>query len=409
MDQNEEQSPVNSHQTVPDVGLIDYLQVIVKRRRMIFKVTLAAAVISIVISILLPNIYTAKTMILPAQEDKGLANAMMGQLGGLAVLAGESGSSIGGPTKADLYVSMMKSEAVKDPIIDRFKLMEVYKNKYRMDAYKKIDQNVLISSGKKDGIITVAVDDKDPKRAADMANAYVEELGKLAIRMNVTGAGQNRNFLEERLAMARGDLAKAEEKLKAFQSKNKAVQVTTQAQATIQGIAALRAQLASNEVQLATYRLRYTESSQEVKNLVTMVSNLKSQIAKLEGAGENSSIPSVGSVPAIREEYIRLMREFKIQESLVELLTKQYEMASLNEAKDVFPFQVILKAKAPERKSKPLRALIVISATFAAFSFSFLLAFVRENFARMPEENIKRWKSLCVGLPFPKTPKATER
>ena len=305
MDQSEEQSPVNSQQPVPDVSLIDYLQVIVKRRRMILMITLAAAVISLVYSLFLPNIYTAKTLILPAQEDKGMMNAMMGQLGGLAVLAGGAGGSIGGPTTADLYVSMMKSEAVKDPIIDRFKLMEVYKNKYRMDAYQKLDKNVVISAGKKDGIITVAVDDKDPKRAADMANAYVEELGKLAIRMNVAGAGQNRNFLQERLASARGDLAKTEENLKAFQSKYKAVQVTDQAQATIKGIAEMRAQLASKEVELATLRLRYTESSEEVKKLVTMVSTLRAQIAKLEGADGNSSIPSVGSVPAISQDQLR--------------------------------------------------------------------------------------------------------
>ena len=394
MDQSEEQSPVNSQQPVPDVSLIDYLQVIVKRRRMILLITLAAAVISLVYSLFLPNIYTARTLILPAQEDKGMMNAMMGQLGGLAVLAGGAGGSIGGPTTADLYVSMMKSEAVKDPIIDRFKLMEVYKNKYRMDAYQRLDKNVMITAGKKDGIITVAVDDKDPKRAAELANAYVEELGKLAIRMNVAGAGQNRNFLQERLASARGDLAKAEENLKAFQSKYKAVQVTDQAQATIKGIAEMRAKLASKEVELATYRLRYTESSEEVKSLVTIVNNLRAQIAKLEGTGENSSIPAVGSVPAISQEYIRLMREFKIQESLVELLTKQYEMASLNEAKDISPFQVILKAKIPERKSKPVRSKMLMVAIFTSLLFSIIGAFVLENFAKMSIQNRALWSEM---------------
>ena len=397
MDQNDEQSPLYSQQTDPDVGMIDYLQVIVKHRRLISRLTLAAAVISLVISFLLPNIYTAKTLILPAQEDKGLMNAMMGQLGGLAVLTGES---IGSPSKADLYVSMMKSEAITDPIIDRFRLLDVYSKRYRMDAYKKLDKRVSITAGKKDGIITITVDDKDPKRAAEMANAYVEELGKLTIRMNVNGAGQNRNFLQARLVSARGDLAKAEENLREFQSKNKAVQVTAQAQATIQGIAEMRAKLASKEVELATYRLRYTESSEEVKNLVTMVSNLRAQIARLEGSGENSSIPSVGSVPAIREEYIRLMREFKIQESLVELLTKQYEMASLNEAKDVSPFQVIQKAKVPEKKSKPSRSLIVLQASFVALFFAIIIVLISENFARMPEANRALWRSLLTYIPF---------
>jgi uncharacterized protein involved in exopolysaccharide biosynthesis len=247
-------------QPFPAVGLIDYLQVIAKWSRMIFLVTLVAAVISLVYSLFLPNVYTAKTMILPAQEDKGMMSAMMAQFGGMAALAGVTGVPIGGATAADLYVSMLKSEEVKDPIIDRFKLMEVNKDKYRTDTYKALDKNAVIVAGKKDGIITITVDDKDPKRAAALANAYVEELGNLAIRLNVTGAGQNRTFLEERLGKAKADLARAEENLKAFQSKNKAVQVTAQAEAAIKGVAEMRAKLAAQEVQLATYRRQFTES-----------------------------------------------------------------------------------------------------------------------------------------------------
>jgi tyrosine-protein kinase Etk/Wzc len=380
-------------------ALIDYLQVIARHGRMIFRVTLAAAVISLVCSLLLPNIYTAKTMILPAQEDKGLMTAMMGQLGGLAFLAG-AGAPIGGPTTADLYVSMLKSEAVKDPIIDRFKLMTVYKNKYRPDTYADIDKNTAISAGKKDGIITITVDDKDPKRAAEMANAYVDELGKLAVRLNVTGAGQNRSFLEERLGKAKADLARAEENLKAFQAKNKAVQVNAQAEATIKGIAELRAQLATQEVQLATYRRQFTESSQEVKSLVTAVSTLKAQIAKLEGGGGDSAIPSVGSVPSLEQEFVRLKREFKIQESLVELLTKQYEMASLTEAKDIAPFQAILKARVPEKKSRPSRLLIVSITIFVTFIFSVFSAFILESYEKMPPEEKARWEAIkkCFNL-----------
>ena len=392
------QLPDTSYQSP---SLIDYLQVIARRRRMIFFVTLGAAVISVVYSLILPNIYAAKTLILPAQEDKGLANAMMAQLGGLASLAG---ASLGGANTTDLYVSMLRSEAIKDPIIERFKLKNIYKNKYLSDTYKTLDTNAVISAGKKDGIITITVNDKDPKRAADMANAYAEELGKLTVRLNIAGAGKNRSFLEERLSGAKADLARAEEALKVFQSKNKAVQVTAQAEAAIKGIAEMRAQLAAQEVQLATARRQLTESSQEVKNLVTSVNNLRSQIARLEGSGGSNSIPSVGSVPAIGQEYVRLMREFKIQESLVELLTKQYEMARFSESKDVSPFQVLQNAKVPERKSKPARARMVIMATFSALFFSLIMAFVMDNFSRMPEENRERWKSLRAGLTFLRKP-----
>jgi uncharacterized protein involved in exopolysaccharide biosynthesis len=397
MQQNTDQISSNVHQSVSTFSLIDYIQVIVKRRRLIFIATLSAAAISLIISLLLPNIYTATTLILATDDDKGGMSAMMAQLGGLA---GIPGSLLGGPTKTDLYVSMLKSETVRDPIIDRFRLLEVYKAKFRVDAYKSLNNKALITAGKKDGIITIAVSDKDPKRAAEMANGYVEELGKLAAGLNMSGAGKNRLFLEERLAIAKADLVRAGDDLKAFQAKNKMVNVTEQAKASIEGVAQLRGQLAVQEVQLAGMLRQFTDSSQEVKRARVSVANMRSQIARLEGSGGNSSIPAVGSVPQLGQDYLRLMREFKIQETMVELLTKQYEMARLSESKDLSPFQVLQKAKVPERKSKPARARIVLPATFAAFLFSLLLAFFKEKFSKMPEEELQRWKSLRAGLPF---------
>jgi tyrosine-protein kinase Etk/Wzc len=398
--ENKDPAPHTSHPAPAPVSLSYYLLVVAKRSRMIITITLAMAVISIIYSLSLPNIYTAKTLILSSQEDKGMMSAMMAQLGGLATLAGQPGVTIGAPTTTDLYESMLKSEAVKDPIIDRFKLMEVLKDKYRTDAYNDLDKKIAISAGKKDGIITITVDDQDPKRAAEIANAYVDELGKLAIRLNVTGAGQNSNFLEERLASAKADLAKAEENLKAFQSKNKAVQVPAQAEASIKGVAELRAQLAVQEVQLATYRRQFTESSQEVKNLATSVENLRVQIARLEGGGGNSAIPSVGALPSLEQAYVRLKREFNIQESLVELLTKQYEMAMLSEAKDISPFQVIQKARIPEKKSKPSRSKIVLFTTFVTFYMSVMIAFALEKFTQMADKDRARWRELLTWLPF---------
>lgn len=372
-------------------SLIDSLSIIFKHRRIILRVTLAVTIITVICTLFLPNIYTAKALILPGQQDRGLMSTMLGQLGGFASLAGGVGAAIGGPTTTDLYVSMLKSEAVKDPIIDRFRLLEVYNSEYRTDVYKDLDKKVFISAGKKDGIITITVDDKDPKLAAAMANAYIEELGNLAVRMDVTGAGQNRSFLEERLEKAKAELLKAEENLKSFQGKYKAINVTAQAEATIKGVAELKAQLAAQEVQLAAYRRQFTDSSQEVKNLTTLVNNLRGQIAKLEGMGGNSAIPSVGSVPNIGQEYIRLMREFKIQESLVEILTKQFEMTMISEAKDISPIQIIQKAKIPERKSKPARKKLVIFFAMVTFFGAILVTLMAERLLVIKSEIGKRF------------------
>lgn len=385
-----------------EINLLDYLEVIARRSGMIIRITAVTFVLSIVVSLLMPKIYSATTRILPPQQDQGMMAAMMGQLGGLAGLAG---GMLGGGTTGDLYVGMLNSEAVKDALIDRFRLMDVYEVKYRLDMYKRLDALADIQLAKKGGIISITVEDKDPKRAAALANAFVDELGKLTVRLNVTGAGQNKTFLEGRLAKAKVDLAKAEDSLKDFQTRNKVLDVPEQAKVSIAGVAELRAQLAAQEVQLATLRSTLTDQSQEVKNVKASIANIRGQIARLEGEGRGSSIPSVGTAPSLGQEYLRLMREFKIQETLVELLTKQYEMAKLNEVKDVSGLQVLQKARVPDKKTKPKRALIVLFVTFASFMSSLFLAFIMEYAERMPDGERERWRALrrClpVRLPLP--------
>lgn len=379
-------------------GLLDYMAVIVKHRRMISGIVLVAVIIAAVYASLLPNIYTAKAMILPLETDKAGVGATLGQLG---EVAGIAGLGLGGSSITDLHMTMLRSETVRDPLIERFKLMDAYKAKLRSEAYAALDRNIDISAGKKDGVITIAVDDKDPRRAAEMANASVEELGKMAVRLNTSSAGNNRVYLEERLAEARADLATAEDALKVFQSRNKAVSVTDQARATIDSVAQLRAQLAAQEVQLATIRRQFTESSQEAKNARTAISNLRAQIGSLEGAGGGSSaVPSVGSMPRLGQEYARLMREFKIQETLVELLSKQYEVAKLSEVKDVSPFQVIQVAKVPDSKSKPHRMLMVLAAFIVSLFCSVYVAFVVENFENMSEQDSLRCAEMSRWLFF---------
>lgn len=396
----EPQTPTHKSAVTPvdcldyEFNLLDLILVLAKRWRMIVCVTFVAGVLAALVTVAMPNVYTATTMILPAQDDKGMMSAMMAQLGGLTGFA----SGLGGSTTSDLYVTMLNSETVKDPIINRYKLMEVYEAKYRADVYKALDSTVDISLGKKDGVITLTVDDRDPKRAAAIANAYVDELGKVAARLSMGGAGKNRIFYEDRLAAAKADLTKAEDALKAFQSRNKAVSVTDQAKATIEGVAELRAQLAAKEVELGALRQSMTDENQEVKNLKALIGNLRGQIARLELGTGGGAIPGLGSVPQIGQEYVRLMREFKIQETLVELLMKQYEMTKLNEAKDISPFQVLQNAKVPERKSRPKRSLIVSLTMLSAGFAMIMFAFVSDFTEHMSGEDRKRWEQILAFL-----------
>ncbi|MRR58766.1 MAG: lipopolysaccharide biosynthesis protein [Deltaproteobacteria bacterium] len=346
-------------------------------RRTILALTAAAFILSLIVAVASPNIYSAKAMLLPIQEDNLMKSAMLSQLGGLAGLAV---GGMAGTSATDLYLSILKSEAIKDPLIERFDLKRVYGEKKLPGTYAAIDRNTAITAGKKDGIITIVVEDTDPKRSAALANGYVDELRKLTVRLNNSSSGRNRSFFEERLGQAKEELARAEDRLKAFQGKNKAVNVPEQARATIESVAQLRAQLAVREVELASLRRQFTDTSPEVQHARSLTGNLRSQIARLEGTGDASSIPSVGSMPALGADYARLMREVKIQENLVELLTKQFEMERLSEAKDIPPFQVLLQARTPDSKSKPHRLFLVVMATLTAFLFSLVLACVMDRF-----------------------------
>lgn len=378
------------------INILDYLEIVTARKRSIFFTTGIAFIISSALSFSMPKIYSATAKIIPPQPDQGLMGMMMGQMGG--GMAGLAGDILGKGNSADMYVSILKTDAMSDAIIDRFKLMQVYEQQYRVDTYKTLGGNVDIAAGKKDGIISITVEDRDPKRAADMANAYVEELGRQTVRLNVTGAGQNRGFLEERLAKAKGDLARAEDQLKAFQARSKMFSVSDQASATVGGIAQLKAQLVAQEVQLATLQRQFTDSSQEVKGAKTSIANLRGQIARMEGKGSGGALPGVGSVPELGQQYLRVMREFKIQETVVELLTKQYELAKLNEAKEIDGVQVIQQARVPDKKSKPKRATLILAGTFVAFCFSLCWAFIREAGARAPAPERERWNRVVGEL-----------
>lgn len=364
--------------------LVDYFEVITKNRLIVFRITVLSALVSIVVSLLLPKIYYSTARILPPQQENGIFSLMLGQMGGgVANLASDI---LGSGSTSDLYASILKSEAIKDRVIDRFKLIEVYKKSYRLDTYKTLDETVSVDVGKKDGIISITVEDKDPKRAAAIANAYVEELGALTRGLNTTGASQQRKFLEERLIKAKADLASTEDALKNFQSKNKAIDITEQAKGSIQEIADITGRLALEEVKLSTLQQQFTDASHEVVTQKKVIATLRSQLARKEGQEPQGVLPSIGSVPAIGEQYVRLMREFKIQEALVELLTKQFELMRYNEANTISTVQVIQKATVPDKKTKPKRSLLVMASTITGALFSIVYVFFINYSTQLPLE-----------------------
>lgn len=367
------------------IKLLEILHIVIKRKMLIFKVCAAAILVSITYCLTLPNIYSATSKILPPQRDAGGGlSALLGQAGGLAGLA--VGGLGGG---SDLYIGILNSRSVADSVIKRLNLVKVYEKESFEETRRCLKSAVHVQL-EKEGIITITAEDKDPKQSAILANTFVDELQRTTVRLNLSKAGTERTFLERRLDLVKHDLKKAEDDLKDFAERNKIVEVDSQAKASIEGIARMKAELASKEVQLSVLRSMQTEQSPDIKALLRGIQQLNGQIAKLSGNDSGGEgIPSVGSVPSVGLAYSRKMRELKTQEAIFEQLTKQYEMAKLSEAKDSSSVQVLDEAVVPSKKSKPFRALIVILAGLSAFMVAVIFVFLSEYIQIMPEKDRK--------------------
>jgi len=316
--------------------------------------------------------------------------------GGLAALAGGGGGS------GDLYVGILNSRTVADDVIKKLDLLNKLKAKNADIARFVLAKKVRVQA-EKSGIILIMAKDKNPQLAADLANAFVEELGRTTVKLNLSKVGIERVFLENRLVIVKSDLKKAEDALKSFAQSNKVVQVDSQAKASIEGIAKLKAELASREVQLSVMRTYQTDESPEVTALQAGLRKLQEEISRLSGFDKDGEgIPSIGNIPGVGLEYARRMRDLKIQEAVFEQLTRQYEMAKLTEAKDTSSVQVLDSAVVPIQKSGPKRSIIVILTTFIAFVMSILIVFFQEYFAKLSMEDAEIIREMRQSLNFRK-------
>ncbi len=347
-----------------EISLLDLLQTIVDNLRLLVLGPLAVGIAALGISFLIPPSYTAKTQFLPPQQQQSAAAGLLQSLGSLGGLAG---AAAGIKNPADQYIAYMKSNAVKDALIDRFKLMERYSAKLRTDARTALEGKVRIASGK-DGLISVEVDDKDPKFAADVANAYVEELRSVLARLAVTEAQQRRLFFEKQLVKAKDNLTAAEQALKVTGISDSVLK--SNPASAVAGVAALKAQITAQEVKVGAMRGYLAETAPDFRQAMTELANLRAQLAKQDKAEDGNG--------AGQGDYISRYRDFKYHETLFELFAKQYELARVDEAREGAVIQVLDAAQPPERKSKPKKALIAIIATLASGFALLLFVFVRQ-------------------------------
>lgn len=376
--------------------VLDLVLILAKRKKLVLGLPLIAMVGAVIYSLLQPNIYTATTKILPPQQSQSTASAMLAQLGGLAGLAGAGAAK----NPNDIYVAMLRSRTLADKLIARFKLEEVFDVRGLHDTRKILASRTAINLGK-DGIVSVDFEDQDRKRAAEVANGYVDELRSLTQTLAVTEAGQRRLFFEKQLMLAKDNLASAEIALKQTQEKTGVVKLDDQGRAIIESVARMRAEIAAKEVQVFAMRSFATESNPEYVLLNQQLSGLKVQLSKLERVGSANAadaVISTGRLPEVGLEYIRKLRDLKYHEVIFDLMAKQYEIARIDEAKDSSIIQVLDKAIEPERKSKPHRAMIVLISTFLAGVIAVLSAFLAEFLvrARNDDRYVGKLRLLCM-------------
>ena len=302
---------------------------------MIAEITAAAAVVALVVSLLLPHYFKAETRVLPPPERGGnLAAQLLGQGG--AGLIGLAGGMSSVKSQGELYVEIMKSRTVLDRIVDRFNLLKRYEKRYRQDARNRLLELISAKEDRKSGIIVLTVEDRDPKTAADMANAFVEELKILKGGLAISEAGQRRMFFEDQIRQTKASLSRAEEEFKDFQQRTGMIQVDAQARAIIEGIARLRAGIAMKEVEAKVLRSFATAENPDLQRVEEEIRALRVELEKVETSKGKGSDPLMasGRVPEMGMEYLRRLRQLKYNETLFELLSKQYELAKLDEAKN---------------------------------------------------------------------------
>lgn len=368
-------------------SLLDPLLVLAENARLLIFGPLIVGLLALGVSFLIAPTYTAHTKILPPQAQQSTAAVLASQLGMMAGVAGLSSAVSGLRNPADMYVSLIKSRSVADRLIDRFNLLAIYKVGARSDARGILDTMSRVYSGK-DGLITIEVDDKDPKRAADLANAYVEELFGLLARLAVTEAQQRRVFFEKQLQQAQEGLKKSEIALSEVGAGEMVIKSAPQV--LMAGLAQLKAQITAQEIRLSAMRGYMSESNPEFQQAQRELASLRAQLIKADSASDGQNMQ--------RSDYLNRYRDFKYQETLFDLMSKQYELARLDEAREASVIQVVDAAVPPDRKSKPKRGQTAVYSTLGAGFVLLLFVFGRRAFTSLLTDSITAQKLESIKL-----------
>jgi capsule polysaccharide export protein KpsE/RkpR len=355
-----------------------YLRLLWDYRGRLFRIGLYALIASTIIAFLIPAHYESTARLMPPdnQSSSGLAAAaaaLAGGTGGLGGLGSIAGELMGVKNTSEVFVGILNSRTVQDKLIDQFDLKKLYWDRRMEDARKNLAENTNITVDRKSQIISIAVTDKSPQRAAAMAQAYVEALNHLVAELSTSSARRERIFLEGRLNTVNQDLETAEKNFSQFASKNTTIDIKEQGKAMVEAAALLQGQLIAAQSEYEGLKQIYTDSNVRVRSVKARIDELHHQLEKLGGKGESASniasqpndsmYPSIRKLPLLGVEFADLFRRAKIQEAVLEVLTKEYEMAKVQEAKEIPTVKVLDQPNIPDKRSFPPRLLVIILGT----------------------------------------------
>jgi len=403
---------VPSHTIEP--GLIDVITQLAYRKWLIVKVTGATTLAGLTLSLLLPIRYTATTKLMPPQQTQSSAAMLMNQLasGGAGSLAAIAGGGLGLKNPNDIYLGLLNSRPIADAIIQRFSLVSVYHSRDMTAARKKLATRTAITS-EKTGFISVSATDQNRQRAAQIANAYTDELRTLTKTLAVTEASQRRLFYEDQLKQAKEALVSAELGFQQVQQTKGLVQLDAQAKAMIESVAALRAQVAAKQVEVQALRSYSTENNPDMQLAERQLSTLEAEAAHLGQSNHGGGFSDIGlaDVPGAGLEYLRADHELRYRQALMDMLMKQYDAARLDEAKDAAIIQVVEPAIEPDRKSSPKRVPIVAVFTMLGFLGGCMLAMIEwwKELLQFDPVAARRFEELRFALTGRETANARQR
>jgi len=368
--------PANDEAAEAPSQVVNVLRNLWAQRRMLGKAIFGGFAAGALVALLIPARYQSTTRLMPPDSQ---ANASLGMLAALTAKSGNGMGTVAGELlgirgSGALFTGILGSRTVEDRLVARFQLHKVYGIRLEQDTRAKLAEDTEISEDRKSGIITISVTDQDPKLAAGIAQAYVKELNQLVAELSTSAAHRERVFLEERLGSVKLDLDDASQKFSQFESANKTIDIKEQARAMVQGAAAIEGELIATESELKGLEEIYTVNNVRVRSVKARIAELRRQLDKMGGATatgnrespaiSDAAYPTIRRLPLLGVVYADLYRRMQIQETVYETLTQQFELAKVQEAKEIPSVKVLDAASLPERKSFPPRTLIALLGAF---------------------------------------------